>query len=204
MKRIAHIISTIFQPLLMPTYNVLLLYVYTYFNMIYSHQFWYIVLPVFIFSFALPALLILLLHRIGIVSDLSLTVRKERIFPYLITLVSYCIMIFLYYKMRMPQWFILLMTASAMIMVLAIFITLKWKISAHMLGAGGLTGGVMGVSYFVEHTNPFILFILLFLMSGCVATSRLILRRHTLSQVVAGFLLGLLLSFTFVRLGTVS
>lgn len=201
MKSIAHLISTIFQPLLMPTYGVMLLFVYTYFGVMYLQQFWLIIAPVVLFSFVIPAILIFMLYRMGIISDLSLKVRRERIYPYMITLLSYSVMIWFYYRMHMPTWFFMIMASSVAIMVVAILITLKWKISAHMFGIGGLIGGAMSVSYFVEHSNPYFMFMGLFIIAGLVGTSRLILKRHTLAQVIAGFLLGLLLSFVFVWIG---
>ena len=201
MKSISHVISTVFQPLLMPTYGIMLLFVYTYFGVIYSHQFWQIVSPVILFSFAVPAILIFMLFRMGIISDLSLKVRRERFYPYLITLLSYSAMIIFYYRMHMPRWFMMIMAASVVIMVIAIFITLLWKISAHMFGIGGLIGGAMAVSFYVERSNPYYMFMGLFIIAGLVGTSRLILKRHTLSQVIAGFLLGFLVSFMFVWVG---
>lgn len=201
MKSIAHVISTIFQPLLMPTYGVMLLFVYTYFGVIYTRQFWLIISPIFLFSFVIPAILIFMLFRMGIISDLSLTKRRERFYPYLITLLSYTAMMIFYYRMNMPKWFLLMIAASIAIMVAAIVITLWWKISAHMFGIGGLVGGAMSVSYFVERSNPYYLFMGLFILAGLVGTSRLILKRHTLPQVIAGFLLGFLLSFVFVWIG---
>jgi membrane-associated phospholipid phosphatase len=185
----------------MPTYGIMLLFVYTYFGVIYSHQFWQIVSPVILFSFAIPAILIFLLFRMGIISDLSLKVRRERFYPYLITLLSYSAMIVFYYRMHMPRWFMMIMAASVAIMVIAIFITLLWKISAHMFGIGGLIGGAMAVSFYVERSNPYYMFMGLFIIAGLVGTSRLILKRHTLSQVIAGFLLGFLVSFMFVWVG---
>lgn len=204
MKSISHVISTIFQPLLMPTYGIMLLFVYTYFGVIYRHQFWQIISPVILFSFAIPAILIYLLFRMGIISDLSLKVRRQRFYPYLITLLSYTAMIIFYYRMHMPKWFMMIMVASVVIMVIAILITFLWKISAHMFGIGGLIGGAMAVSYFVERSNPYYMFMGLFIIAGLIGTSRLILRRHTLPQVIAGFLLGFLVSFVFVWIGTQS
>lgn len=202
MKSIAHIISTIFQPLLMPTYGIMLLFVYTYFGVTFREQFWLIITPVFLFSFAIPAILIFMLFKIGVISDLSLKVRSERIYPYIITLISYSVMIIFYYKMNMPIWFLMIMVASVAIMVVAILITLKWKISAHMFGIGGLIGGAMAVSYYVENSNPYFMFMGLFIIAGLVGTSRLILKRHTIAQVIAGFFLGFLMSFLFVWIGT--
>ena len=71
-----------------------------------------------------------------------------------------------------------------------------------MFGVGGLLGGVMSVSYFIEKSNPFYLFMAIFLIAGLVGASRLILRRHTFGQVVAGFFLGFVISFLFVCIGT--
>lgn len=201
MKFVAHLISTIFQPLLMPAYGVMLLFLYTYFGVTYLSQFWAIVTPVFFFSFAIPASLIYILYRVGVISDLSLKVRRERIYPYLITLVSYIAMIWFYHRLHMPKWFMMIMTSSVAIMIIAILITLKWKISAHMFGVGGLIGGAMSVSYFVEHSNPYYMFMGLFIIAGLTGTSRLILKRHTLAQVIAGFFLGLIISFVFVWFG---
>ena len=201
MKSISHVISTVFQPLLMPTYGVMLLFMYTYFGVAYSNRFWHVVTPIMLFSFVIPGILIYLLLRIGLISDLSLKVRKERFYPYFITLLSYSAMVIFYYKAQMPTWFITMMAGSIAIMIIAILITLVWKISAHMFGVGGLVGGVMSVCYYVEHSNPYWLFIGLFILAGSVGTSRLILKRHTLAQVIAGFLLGFSVAFIFVKLG---
>jgi membrane-associated phospholipid phosphatase len=59
----------------------------------------------------------------------------------------------------------------------------------------------MAISYFVERSNPYYMFMGLFIIAGLVGTSRLILRRHTLYQVIAGFLLGFMVSFVFVWIG---
>lgn len=202
MKSIARLISTVFQPLLMPTYGVMLIFAYTYFGVLYFHRFWQIITPVLLFSFIIPGFLIYILLKIGVISDLSLKIRKERFFPYLITLLSYTAMILYYHRMNMPQWFMMVMAASIAIMIIAIFVTFKWKISAHMFGIGGLTGGAMAVCYYVERSNPYFMFIGLFILAGLIGTSRLILKRHTLLQVFAGFLLGFFVSFAFVWIGS--
>ncbi len=103
--------------------------------------------------------------------------------------------------MQMPKWFLMMIAASIAIMLIAILITLIWKISAHMFGIGGIIGGVMSISYFVERSNPYYLFMILLIIAGMIGTSRLILKRHTLGQVIGGFLLGFTVSFIFVWMG---
>lgn len=202
-KSISSLVSSVFQPLLMPIFSIMLLFVYTpYFRYTYASQYWNILTPAVVFSFVVPAILIFAVYKMGVISDLSLKVRKERFVPYLIVLVSYALMIIYYYRMGMPSWFLMLTSSSILVILVAIFITLWWKISAHMFGVGGLIGGVMAVSYFIERTNPYQLLISLFIMAGMVGTSRLILKRHTPAQVLGGFVLGLSISFVFVWIGS--
>ena len=200
MRTASHIISTVFVPFLMPTYSVALLFIYTNFGLIFSGHYLQILLPVFLFSFAVPTFAIFLMHKMKIISDFSISKRRERLLPYIFTIISYSFMIFYYFRMGMPKWFLLLMAASILVMIIALVITLWWKISAHMFGVGGLLGGVMSVSYYVAHTNPYILFIILFVIAGMIGTARLILRRHTIYQVIAGFLLGYITTYICIAL----
>jgi membrane-associated phospholipid phosphatase len=106
-----------------------------------------------------------------------------------------------YYRMQMPTWFLMMIAAPIAILIIATLITLAWKISAHMFGIGGLIGGAMSVSYFVERCNPYYMFMGLFILAGIIGSSRIILKHHNLSQVNVGFLLGFIVSFAFVWMG---
>lgn len=200
-KNIAHIVSSVFQPLLMPIYGVVLLFTYTHFRIIYASQFMKLALPAILFSFIIPGLLIFFMFRMKLIQDISLKRKNDRFLPYIVTLLSYVFMTYYFYQMGLPSWFLMMIVASIVVMLLAIIITLWWKISAHMFGVGGLTGGVMAVSYLVESVNPYILFMLLFVIAGLTGTSRLLLRRHTPAQVYAGFSLGFLVSCVCIWIG---
>lgn len=202
MKETSRFISSVFQPLFMPAYSIMLLFVYTHFRLIYGSKFWAIMAPALLFSFAFPGILILVVYKMKLISDLSLKVRKERFVPYLIVLVSYIAMIIYYYRMGLPTWFLMLASSSIVVILIAIFVTIWWKISAHMFGISGLLGSVMSVSYFIEKSNPYQLFVALFVITGMVGTSRLILKRHTPAQVLGGFFLGFVISFLFVWIGS--
>lgn len=201
MKLFSRFISTIFMPLFMPTYSVALLFVYTYFSYVYAGHFLAIIVPTILFTFLIPGTLIYVMERIGIISDLSLPHRSDRFAPYAVTVLSFAFLIYYYFRLGLPTWFLLMIGSSIVTMLLATVITLWWKISAHMFGISGLIGGVMAVSYFIERTNPYQLFISLFIIAGMVGSSRLILKRHTPAQVLGGFLLGFTVSFVFVWIG---
>lgn len=202
MKSFSHFISSIFQPLLMPIYSVALLFVYTHFKFIYANQFFSLLIPTALFTFLIPGVLIYFMLRLGMISNLSLLKRRDRFAPYAVTMLCFVFLIYYFYKLGLPSWFLFMLVAPIVTMILATIITLWWKISAHMFGVSSLLGGVMSVCYFVEKANPYLLFILLFVIAGMVGVSRLILRRHTPNQVYAGFLLGFIVSFTCVWIGS--
>ncbi len=202
MKLLSHFISSVFQPLLMPIYSVALLFVYTHFRYIYVNQFFTLLIPTVLFTFLIPGMLIYIMMRVGIISDLTLLKRRDRFAPYAVTMLCFGFLIYHFYNLALPLWFLLMLVAPIVTMILATIITLWWKISAHMFGVSSLLGGVMSISYFVERGNPYLLFILLFVISGMVGVSRLILRRHTPNQVYAGFLLGFIVSFTCIWIGS--
>ena len=202
MKQISRFISTIFMPLFMPTYSVALLFIYTYFRYVYAGHFFAIVVPTMLFTFFIPGSLIYVMMRIGIISDLSLPLRSDRFAPYAVTVLSFAFLIYYFFRLGLPTWFLLMIGSSIVTMLIATVITLWWKISAHMFGVAGLIGGVMSVCYFIEKTNPTYLFMTLFIIAGMVGTSRIILKRHTPAQVYAGFILGFTVSFIGVWLGS--
>lgn len=202
MKLFSQFISSVFQPLLMPIYSVALLFIYTHFKFIYANQFYALFIPTFLFTFLIPGVLIYMMFRVGIISDLSLLKRRDRFAPYTVTMLSFGFLIYYFYNLGLPMWFLMMLVAPILTMIIATVITVWWKISAHMFGVSSLIGGVMSISYFIEKSNPYFLFMFLFFIAGMIGVSRLILRRHTPNQVYAGFILGFIVSFTCIWIGS--
>ena len=136
-----------------------------------------------------PALFIWIMYKTGMAGDLDLTNRKERTLPYIIFAISLLATGFLLYKLRMPVWFLLELFGACAALLIAMLINHYWKISAHMIGVGGLIGGIFGAAQ-IQMINPYVGIVIAFVVAGLVGTSRLILKRHTPMQVYAGFMLG--------------
>lgn len=190
MKKFCKLISYIFQPLLMPTYGIALLMQTAVFAFLPVSFRLIAVIGTLLFTGILPALPIYLMMKKGQIRDLFISKREERTMPYMFSMLSYVFwMLFLWRTLRFPVEFVLLAAGSVLSVFIMIFINLRWKISAHLAGAGGIFGGILGVSYIMA-INPFWLIITFVIISGLVAISRVYLKAHTLSQVIAGFLLG--------------
>ena len=190
MKRtIANVLSGMFHPLLMVTYGVILALTYTYLAIYPMGMKLSIVGGVFVMTAIVPALFIWIMYKTGMAGDLDLTNRKERTLPYIIFATSLLATGFLLYKLRMPVWFLLELFGACAALLIAMLINHYWKISAHMIGVGGLVGGILGAAH-IQMINPYEGIMIAFVVSGLVGTSRLILKRHTPMQVYAGFMLG--------------
>ena len=146
-------------------------------------------LGTFLFTGILPATPILLLMRKGEVHDLFISRREERTMPYLFSFLAYTFWSFFLYKvLQLPLFMVGMGIGTATSILLITFINLKWKISAHLSGIGGLAGGVFGICYRMAY-NPVSLLVIILFISALVAISRIGLKAHTPGQTLAGFIL---------------
>lgn len=195
MKTFLKIITYVFQPLLMPTLGMILLMQLPLFQFFSPSYRIFAVVGTLLFTGILPALPILFLMRNRQISDIFISKREERTIPYLFSMLSYVFwVLFLWRTLQFPLEFVLLGLGAVISVILMVFINLKWKISAHTAGMGSLVGGICAVAYLVQ-INPLALIVITIIISGLVAISRIMLKAHTLSQVIGGFILGFLCVF---------
>jgi membrane-associated phospholipid phosphatase len=190
MAYIFRLVSGIFNPMLLPFFGAILFFQAGSYGL-YSFEYkLYIQGIVLLNTGLLPGLGIWMLKKYGYVSDMNVTVRKERVIPYIIILVTYSATIALLIRLQVPWLAVKLYFGVLLAIFLAFFITLKWKISAHTMSFGCLVAS----SFIVclnQGISPLVFFVILLLLAGLQATSRVYLKAHTLGQVGGGFLLGI-------------
>lgn len=191
MQTFFKIVSGILHPMLLPLFGTILLFQVGAFKMYPLEYKLYIEGIIFLNMGLLPALGIYLLKRTGHISDMDVSVRNERVFPYVISLITCTGAIFLLIRYQMPWMIVKLFIGSIAATLIAFLITLKWKISAHVIAFGCLVASSFLVCL-SQGVNPVYFFVILLLLAGLQATSRVYLKAHTLGQVVAGFSLGFL------------
>ena len=198
-KLLAKIISIIFNPLLMPTYGLLiLLNSETYFSMLPFHAKKVIFIIVFITTCLLPLAFLPLFMYQNLLKDFEMPTIKERIIPFSTMTILYFMGYLILNQMDVPSTIANVLLAGAITILIMLLITLRWKISAHMAGIGALTGAIIIFSYYLK-TNLIIFLLGSIFIAGLLGTSRLILNHHTPTQIYSGFGLGLtLLVLTFV------
>ena len=198
-KIVAKIISMVFNPLLMPTYGLLvLLNSDTYFSMLPFHAKKVIFIIVFITTCLLPlAFLPLFLYQ-NLLKSFEMPSIKERIIPFTTVGILYFMGYLILSQMDVPSTIANVLLAGAITVLILLLITLRWKISAHMAGIGALTGAILIFSYNLE-ANLIIFLLASIFIAGLLGTSRLILKHHTPNQIYTGFGVGLtVLVLTFL------
>jgi len=186
------LISTIFHPLFMPLLGLILVFnSSTYFSSgILPAIQWVTMLLVFLFTCLMPLLNVLYLHYKGFVDSIYLVSKEERRLPYAITVAYYIILYYLLKELQLPPILYLIILGCMLASILAFVINLKWKISAHMIGMGGLIGVMIGVSERLTLDLNATL-IVLFIIAGLVGFSRLRMNAHNPFQVYLGFFVGM-------------
>jgi len=129
-----------------------------------------------------PTLYIMYLVRKGIVTDFHLNVREERTKPFILMTVNTALVFLVMLLLGAPKLILIVIATAVLQLFFMLLITLKWKISGHCTAVTGLV--VLALALFGENLLPLTLLIPL------VAWSRVRLKRHTLSQTVAGAFMG--------------
>lgn len=184
-------ISLIFHPVFMPTLSIFLVLVPGKWSvfLLSSTIRDLVILLVFINTCLLPVIFSYTLKKYGFIKSLEMNNRQERWIPYFFTAFLYLLTYFLLQKAKLPQPVYWMQLGGIIAISLTALINFKWKISAHLVGVGGLTGAFYGLQYFTGIQQlPFIFFALF--LAGIVGSSRLILGAHTPSQIYSGFFLG--------------
>ena len=133
----------------------------------------------------LPIAYVALMVRRGSITDLHMRVREQRLRPFLVSIVCTTI----------AWWVLRLMGAPGIVPLFALFslvqiavmavITLVWQISMHMMS---ITGVMVAAFAFFGPLWAILVIPLIVL----VGAARLKLKRHTLAQVVAGCMVGVI------------
>lgn len=190
MKLFFNIITFLFHPLLMPLLGFAILFnsgTFLELAPFELQKFLYII--IFTGTFLLPIITIPLLYLFGNISSLYLDNRKERHFPILITAIFYYFTFYLIKSLPLEHIFITFILSSFVSVMITLIITLRWKISAHLIGLGGIAALILFISIYYQ-INLVIYFILSLIISGIVGSTRIFLQKHNLLQVSIGFIAG--------------
>lgn len=193
----AKALSAIFSPFHLPVVGLVILFLFSYLSFLPLGVKIYILLMVYTFTILLPTAMIRLYCRYQGWTRIQLGVKERRVVPYVISIMCYLTCYYLLTINHASHFIGSIVMASLIIQVVCAIINLWWKISTHSAAIGGVTGALVAFAM-IFNFNPVWWICLLLLLAGMVGTSRIILKQHTLEQVVAGYLVGIVCAFLSV------
>ncbi|MBR6591065.1 MAG: hypothetical protein IKK81_00335 [Prevotella sp.] len=185
----ARVISAIFTPFYLPLLGLLALFVFSYLSLLPWVYKLTVLGIVFFFTVLLPTTLIRIYRHCQGWTLIELGQRERRMVPYIISIICYFLSVYVMDKIHIPAFMSNIIIVALIIQIACALVNVVWKISTHMAAIGGVIGALMVFS-FIFHFNPLWWLCILLLIAGLLGTSRMVLRQHSLSQVVGGFALG--------------
>ncbi len=157
------------------------------------------IIAVLFVNIAVPAIMILMLYKLKLISGIDLKIRNERFFPYLFVIGFYIFSYTLFQYRSLPISSLLYAYFFGIIitLLLALVINFWWKISIHLLALGGVLGMWFALAQ-LHHLNLDLYLLIGILMAGLVGFARLLLKAHTPAQIYTGFVLGFFVQYFIV------
>lgn len=187
----SHLLSWILVPLVMPVFGILFIFRLSILDVVPAGMQTAVTFVIAGINFVAPMLLIYLLKLLGVVEDVGLNGQKERAIPYLITALCYGGSAWFVASRGAPVWVAMFFCGGVVASLVNMAINFRWKISAHAAAIAGLVALLIKIQKDVAaESQLFVWLIITVGAAGLLGTARVWLGRHTVWQVLAGYLVG--------------
>ena len=185
----ARIMSMIFTPFYLPIVGLIALFIFSYMSLLPMMYKLVMLAMVYLLTVVAPSLLIHLYRLCQGWTSHELGRKERRLVPYIISIVCYFACFFWMEYRNTPRVISIIVVVALTIQMVCALINIWWKISTHTAAIGGVAGGL--ISYSIAFSfNPLWWLCFVLILAGAVGPARMILRQHSLSQVIGGFLVG--------------
>ena len=189
----ARVISMVFTPFYLPIVGLMSLFFLSYLSLMPTAYKLQVLTLVYFFTILLPTVLIHLYRKYQGWNLIELGHKERRMVPYVISILCYFFCVYIMDILHIPHFMGTIVSAARSIQIVCALINVWWKISTHTSAIGGVAGALFVFGEFFGF-NPVWWLCLVLILAGVLGTSRMILRQHSLAQVLAGFFVGLICS----------
>ena len=190
LKKILPFFSYLFHPIFIPLLGTVF-YILFSDNYYAKEQYFLLLFQVIIITFFLPLSFFYLLRTFGKVDTIMLSDTSQRKIPLLMQIALTIILITKSVTVdRFPELFFFFLGGIGSTTIAFSLLYANLKASIHMIALSALTLFVIGIS---AHYQLSLIFIIasLFFTTGVVATSRLVMKAHTMEELVIGYVAGM-------------
>lgn len=187
------LLSWLLVPLLIPFYATLLLFGLSPLQGAAPEVKTVVCLIIFAINVALPMALVYLLKLFGLVNDIGLNQRRERLIPYIITILAFGGSGWFMASKGAQLWVVMFFIGGGVAALINMLINFRWKISAHAAAVAGIIAMLIRLrTEWAASESIMTWTIIWILLAGLLGSARIWLGRHTVWQVLAGYAVGFL------------
>ena len=190
----SRVVSMVFTPFYLPTLGLLALFSFSYLSLLPFQYKAIVIAIVYFFTILLPTLLIHVYRRHQHWNLIELGQRERRMVPYVLSILCYFTCVYIMRSLHIPHFMSSIVVAALCIQIICAIVNGWWKISTHTAAIGGVVGALVAFAA-IFGFNPLPWLCITIIIAGILGTSRMILRQHSLSEVVSGFLVGVLVGW---------
>jgi len=192
---IAKVVSLILHPLFMPVYGILILFYIsgTFLSFLPGIVKRIVLIIIAVNTIILPLSVVPFYISQKVIKSIHMDTSGERIIPLAMNSIFFYLGFYLLNRLQVPDLIKMYVLASFSVVVVTLLVSLKWKISIHMIGIGGLTGAILSISWHLGVDMKEV-WMGLILCGGLIGFARLELNKHTPVQVYSGFFIGLIVA----------
>ena len=183
----------------MPVAGFIALFTFTYLSLLPPSFKLSVLGMVYVFTVLLPRLCTWVWRRLNGWAPAQLRMRERRAVPYAMFILSYAACLHLMLRLHLPRYMCGILVAALLVQAVCTVVNVWWKVSMHSAGAGGVIGALLAYSVLFMF-NPVWWLCATILLAGAVGTARMLLRQHSLAQVVVGTLIGAACGFAGIVL----
>lgn len=193
LKLLARIISVVFHPLFLPVYiSWFLIYEYQVFPAFSPGEQAILLVRFIVMYTVFPLVTVLLAKGVGFIQSIYLKTQKDRIIPYIACGLYY---FWMWYVLKnqpeIPRSVVMFSLGIFLASSLGLILNSYLKISMHTIAAG-LAATFMVLLGFIGEINMGFYIAITLLLTGIIATARMITADHNPAEVYLGLFVGIL------------
>lgn len=190
----ARLFSGIFRPVYYPMVGLIILLTFSYLSLLPWALKIGILGAVYLTTVLLPQTCVYVYRRVAKVDLQQMETRRNRSITYYIYVMCYLLCTHLLSIFSMPTCISAIIMVSLLVQSACLIINIVWKVSMHAAGSGAVIGAIFAYAHIFAF-NPLWWGCAAILLSGLVMTCRLILRRHSLIEVLCGTFVGVVCAY---------
>lgn len=198
MQRFLSIFSYLFHPIFISFFGAISYFLFAKDNFVNPYIIPFYLLEIIIVTVFIPITFFYLLLHFKWIDGIMVTNVSQRKIPLFVNAVLLFLLITKVITCEnFPEMFFYYLGGIVSSLLCLFFVFFKQKVSIHMVGISGLTVLLFGLSIHYE-TRSILLLSIFFIINGLVATSRLVMKAHTIKELLMGLLIGSLPQIYFL------